>query len=311
MAALNDEQVMLRDMAREWADNESPVTAYRKLRNEARAEGYDPAAWGAQSEMGWAGIVVPEEFGGSAFGWLSLGLVLEQLGRNLAASPLAATASAAAAIALSDNAEAKAAWLPKIATGEVVANTDPNAEQRLATGDAVNVAARLEQAAPANEVLINEVTYDLVHAHVDVEPVEPLELKGKTERVPAYRLIGVRDAARAERSPASRAQLVGRDRELDVGADHPVGEDPQAEPVERAERAHPFDSGSPFRTCSSSGWVVTLSKRAAMRPSAPITNTHGSLRLSPWYSHALAASLSCCFWKSFQISTWMKSIRSP
>ena len=99
MAALNEEQVMLRDMAREWADNESPVTAYRKLRNAARPEGYDTGAWGAQSEMGWAGIVVPEEFGGSAFGWLSLGLVLEQLGRNLSASPLAATASAAAAIA--------------------------------------------------------------------------------------------------------------------------------------------------------------------------------------------------------------------
>src|SRR5262245_15056662 len=103
-----------------------------------------------------------------------------------------------------------------VATGEVVANTDPDAEQRLATGDAVNVAARLEQAAPANEVLIGEVTYDLVRAHVDVEQVEPLELKGKAERVPAYRLIGVRDAARAERSPASRAQLVGREEELEV-----------------------------------------------------------------------------------------------
>ncbi len=86
-------------------------------------------------------------------------------------------------------------------TGEVVANTDENAEQRLATGDAVNVAARLEQAAPANEVLIGEVTYDLVRAHVDVEPVEPLELKGKAERVPAYRLIDVRDAARARALP--------------------------------------------------------------------------------------------------------------
>lgn len=121
MAALNEEQVMLRDMAREWADNESPVTAWRKLRDAARPEGYDPAAWQAQGEMGWAGIVVPEEFGGSAFGWLSLGLVLEQLGRNLSASPLAATASAAAVIALSDDADAKAAWLPRIASGETVA----------------------------------------------------------------------------------------------------------------------------------------------------------------------------------------------
>ncbi len=142
MAALNDEQVMLRDMAREWADNESPVTAYRKLRNAATGEGYDPSAWSAQSEMGWAGIVVPEEFGGSAFGWLSLGLVLEQLGRNLSASPLAATASAAAAIALSDNAEAKAAWLPRIASGEVIATLavdegprhDPDALQTTVSG---------------------------------------------------------------------------------------------------------------------------------------------------------------------------------
>ncbi len=100
-------------------------------------------------------------------------------------------------------------------TGEVVANTDEAAEQRLATGDAVNVAARLEQAAPANEVLIGEVTYDLVRAHVDVEAVEPLELKGKAERVPAYRLIDVRGKARMERSPASRAQLVGREEQLE------------------------------------------------------------------------------------------------
>ncbi len=100
-------------------------------------------------------------------------------------------------------------------TGEVVANTDERAEQRLATGDAVNVAARLEQAAPANEVLIGEVTYDLVRAHVEVEQVEPLELKGKAERVPAYRLIDVRDTARVDRSPASEAQLVGRDGQLE------------------------------------------------------------------------------------------------
>ena len=77
MAVLNDEQTMLRDMAREWVDNESPVTAFRKMRNAAPAEGYDAAAWGEIGQMGWAGIVVPEEYGGSAFGYLSLGLVLE------------------------------------------------------------------------------------------------------------------------------------------------------------------------------------------------------------------------------------------
>ncbi len=121
MAVLNDEQVMLRDMAREWADNESPVTAFRKLRAAAPAGGFDPEAWSAIGQMGWAGVVVPEEHGGSAFGYLSLGLVLEQLGRNLAATPLASIAPAATAIATGADEDAKSEWLPKIAVGEAVA----------------------------------------------------------------------------------------------------------------------------------------------------------------------------------------------
>jgi class 3 adenylate cyclase/tetratricopeptide (TPR) repeat protein len=99
-------------------------------------------------------------------------------------------------------------------TGEVVANDNPDADQRLATGDAVNVAARLEQAAPANEVLIGEVTYALVRAHVQVEPVEPLELKGKAERVPAYRLVSIRSTPVDSAALASDAPLVGRDAQL-------------------------------------------------------------------------------------------------
>src|SRR5436190_15881623 len=63
-------------------------------------------------------------------------------------------------------------------TGEVVAG-DITTGQRLVTGDTVNVAARLEQAAPACEVLIGQPTYELVRDAVKVEPVEPLELKGK------------------------------------------------------------------------------------------------------------------------------------
>ncbi|WEJ99899.1 MAG: acyl-CoA/acyl-ACP dehydrogenase [Candidatus Sphingomonas phytovorans] len=121
MAVLNDEQTMLRDMAREWADNEAPVGAFRRMRDAAPAAGYDAAAWAEMSQMGWAGIVVPEAFGGSEFGYLSLGLVLEQLGRNLAASPLASTAAAATAIVLGGSDAARAEWLPKIASGEVVA----------------------------------------------------------------------------------------------------------------------------------------------------------------------------------------------
>jgi class 3 adenylate cyclase/tetratricopeptide (TPR) repeat protein len=99
-------------------------------------------------------------------------------------------------------------------TGEVVAG-DVTAGQRLVTGDAVNTAARLEQAAPAMEILIGEPTYRLVRDAIDVEPVEPLELKGKAEPVPAYRLLNV---SRADQGIARRldAPMVGRTAELQV-----------------------------------------------------------------------------------------------
>jgi AAA ATPase-like protein/adenylate/guanylate cyclase family protein len=93
-----------------------------------------------------------------------------------------------------------------VTTGEVVTGT----EERLATGDAVNVAARLEQAAQPGEVLVGQPTLALVRDAAEVEPVEPLELKGKVEPVLAFRLLRVRDAP--ERPP-ERA-FVGREREL-------------------------------------------------------------------------------------------------
>jgi len=99
-------------------------------------------------------------------------------------------------------------------TGEIVANTDPTADQNLATGDAVNVTARLEQNAPAGEILIGEVTYELVRNHVEVERLE-LTLKGKPEPVPAYRLIDVR-AEPVARLGAAAAPFVGREAEMDV-----------------------------------------------------------------------------------------------
>ncbi|MEO7150410.1 MAG: adenylate/guanylate cyclase domain-containing protein, partial [Burkholderiaceae bacterium] len=99
-------------------------------------------------------------------------------------------------------------------TGEVVANADPGADQKLATGDAVNVAARLEQAAPLNGIYLGEITYRLVRDAVEVEAVEPLELKGKAKRVAAYRLLslkGLDGNTRRQDTP-----VVGRDEELAV-----------------------------------------------------------------------------------------------
>ncbi|MFT3954974.1 MAG: AAA family ATPase [Piscinibacter sp.] len=97
-------------------------------------------------------------------------------------------------------------------TGEVVATDDAGADQKLATGDAVNVAARLEQAAPENQIYLGETTWRLVRDAVEVEAVEPLELKGKAQRVPAFRLVaaqGLDGLVRRHDRP-----LVGREAEL-------------------------------------------------------------------------------------------------
>ena len=97
-------------------------------------------------------------------------------------------------------------------TGEVVAG-DASGGQRFATGDAVNVAKRFEEAAPPGEILLGEPTYRLVRDAVEVAEVEPLGLKGKSEPVGAYRLLSLEEdlpgRARHLDSP-----MVGREREL-------------------------------------------------------------------------------------------------
>jgi class 3 adenylate cyclase len=103
-------------------------------------------------------------------------------------------------------------WRAGINTGPVVAG-DVAAGQRIVTGDAVNVAARLEAAAAPGEILLGVETYALVHEAVSSEAVEPLALKGKSEPVPAWRLTGVTDATGRHARP-SDAPLVGRRRPL-------------------------------------------------------------------------------------------------
>jgi len=95
-----------------------------------------------------------------------------------------------------------------LATGEVVTGT----EERLATGDALNVAARLQQAAQPGEILIGEETFGLTRDAVVVEAVEPLSLKGKAKLVAAYRLMSVHGDDVVVRQ--LNTPMVGRDTEL-------------------------------------------------------------------------------------------------
>ena len=94
-----------------------------------------------------------------------------------------------------------------VTTGEVVTGTD----ERLATGDAVNVAARLEQAAQPGEILIGEKTLQLARDAVEVEPIEPLSLKGKAHPVVAHRLLAVHGGEGFTRHMGS--PMVGRETE--------------------------------------------------------------------------------------------------
>jgi class 3 adenylate cyclase/tetratricopeptide (TPR) repeat protein len=96
-------------------------------------------------------------------------------------------------------------------SGEVIAG-DASTAQRLVTGDAVNTAARLEQAASGGEIVLGDLTYRLARDQVEVEFMQPLTLKGKAEPVPAYRLVNVQTHAGTERSHGT--PFVGRETEM-------------------------------------------------------------------------------------------------
>jgi class 3 adenylate cyclase/tetratricopeptide (TPR) repeat protein len=102
-------------------------------------------------------------------------------------------------------------------TGQVVAG-DPGAGQTLVTGDAVNVAARLEQSAQPGEILIGEITQHLTRDATAVEPLDPLQLKGKGTPVDAFRLVEVLAGA-AGISRRLDSPMVGRARQQELLSD--------------------------------------------------------------------------------------------
>ena len=121
MAFLNEEQSMIRDQAKSWVTEQAPVSNFRKMRDEGVALNFTPDTWSAMIEMGWTGIIVPEQYGGSDLGYLTFGLVLEETGRQLTASPLFASALVgASALLVAGSDEQKQAVLPKIVDGTAI-----------------------------------------------------------------------------------------------------------------------------------------------------------------------------------------------
>jgi alkylation response protein AidB-like acyl-CoA dehydrogenase len=121
-ALLTEEQIMVRDSARSWLQDNSPVSAFRKLRDSGNAHGFNRAAWAEMADMGWAGMLIPEQYGGTGLGHVTLGLLLEETGRTLTASPLISTAlTATSALLFGASTAQKQAYLPKIAQGRLIA----------------------------------------------------------------------------------------------------------------------------------------------------------------------------------------------
>ena len=116
---LNEEQQMLRDSAKSFIQESSPVGALRKLRDSG--EEWSPELWSGMAEMGWTGIAIPEDFGGLEFGYVGAGLVLEECGRTLAASPLLSSSFVCASLLEAAGSEAqKESLLAALAGGETV-----------------------------------------------------------------------------------------------------------------------------------------------------------------------------------------------
>jgi alkylation response protein AidB-like acyl-CoA dehydrogenase len=117
---LNEEQRLLRDTARDFLADNAPVSQLRKLRDERDDTGYSEELWSRMAEMGWASIILPEEYGGLDFGFTGLGVVLEEAGRNLSASPLfSAAVVGASCVLLGGSNQQKDQILPQIAGGKL------------------------------------------------------------------------------------------------------------------------------------------------------------------------------------------------
>src|SRR6202171_1986493 len=113
---LNEEQSMLRDSARGLISDKAPVAHLRQLRDAKDATGFSRDLWRAFAEMGFSGLLIPENFGGSGLGCVEAGVVMEEIGRTLMPSPFLGTAVlAASALSRGGSAAQKSEYLPKIA----------------------------------------------------------------------------------------------------------------------------------------------------------------------------------------------------
>jgi alkylation response protein AidB-like acyl-CoA dehydrogenase len=117
--AFNEEQRTLKDTAREFAKNQSPIESFRQLRSNTTQEGFSTDIWQGMIELGWTGMIFPEAYGGFDFGCMGLAACIEELGRTLVASPLlSSVVLSGSTILFAGTEEQKQSLLPQIVSGE-------------------------------------------------------------------------------------------------------------------------------------------------------------------------------------------------
>ena len=115
---LNEEQQSLKDIASEFLQSNAPVTHFREIRDTQNELGYDESLWMEMVNLGWSGILIPEEYGGFDFGMVGMGSILEEAGKTLTPSPLFSTGVLGASlITLGGNDSQKQTYLPQIVDG--------------------------------------------------------------------------------------------------------------------------------------------------------------------------------------------------
>jgi len=153
-------QEILKKMARDFLTTECPKTLVRKL--EQSEEGYSPEVWKKMAELGWMGLIIPEEYGGMGYTFQDLVVLLEEIGRNILPGPLIATITSTFSILEAGTEEQKKELLPKIAQGELILTT------ALLEGDGVFDASGISvKATPkGDDFVINGTKLFVEMAHV-------------------------------------------------------------------------------------------------------------------------------------------------
>ena len=221
---LSDEQIMLRDNARGFLSKKAPIAHLRQLRDTHDADGFSRPLWKDFVEMGWAGILVPQQYGGLGLGHVEAGVVMEELGRTLTPSPFLSTALLAAnALSRAGNEKQKSEYLSRIVAGDLIGTlaVDEGAKHR---PDKTAMAAKRS----AGGFVLNGAKTFVLDGHVAnlfIVAARTAGTPGETKGVTLFLVDSTAKGIRAQRTPMVDTHNAARVtfENVNVGADNVLG----------------------------------------------------------------------------------------